>query len=90
MSIRTNIAGVFACPLAKEPMKAMLEGDAYQWKAEPENQYDPNAIAIYIGETKAGFIPRKIASEIKADDIDAIKKTGQWDGIEIFLKGEDQ
>ena len=27
-------------------------------KAEPENRYDPNAVAIYFQETKLGFVPR--------------------------------
>ena len=27
-------------------------------KAEPENRYDPEAVAIYYQETKLGFIPR--------------------------------
>jgi hypothetical protein len=26
---------------------------------EPENRYDPNAIALYFGETKIGFVPRE-------------------------------
>ena len=33
-------------------------GTALQLVAEPENRYDPNAIAVYFGENKLGFIPR--------------------------------
>jgi hypothetical protein len=28
-------------------------------KAEPENRFDPNAVAIYYQEEKLGFVPRK-------------------------------
>ena len=27
-------------------------------KAEPENRYDPNAVAIYFQKNKLGFVPR--------------------------------
>lgn len=35
-----------------------------EWKSarivyEPENEYDPNAIAVYVGETKIGYIQKK-------------------------------
>ena len=35
-----------------------------EWKdasivREPENEYDPNAIAVYVGETKIGYIQKK-------------------------------
>lgn len=32
---------------------------------EPENEYDPNAIKIYIHELFIGYVPQKINSEIK-------------------------
>ncbi|MDR2027760.1 MAG: HIRAN domain-containing protein [Prevotellaceae bacterium] len=33
-------------------------GTALRLVFEPENRYDPNAIALYFGEYKLGFIPR--------------------------------
>jgi len=33
-------------------------------KAEPENMYDPNAVALYFADTKLGFIPRESNNEI--------------------------
>ena len=27
-------------------------------KSEPDNPYDPGAVAIYYGETKLGYIPK--------------------------------
>jgi hypothetical protein len=31
---------------------------------EPDNKYDPKAVAIYFGESKLGFVPRNCNSEI--------------------------
>ncbi|MDR2773768.1 MAG: HIRAN domain-containing protein [Tannerella sp.] len=33
-------------------------GMALRLIAEPENRYDPDAVALYLGEYKLGFIPR--------------------------------
>jgi len=33
-------------------------------KAEPENKFDPYAVAIYFNETKLGYIPKKKNEEI--------------------------
>jgi len=33
-------------------------GTLVNLKSEPENPYDPNAISIYYGETKLGYIPK--------------------------------
>lgn len=33
-------------------------GTELQLKAEPDNKYDPLAVAIYLGEHKLGYVPR--------------------------------
>lgn len=33
-------------------------GTKLKLKAEPENKYDPQAVAIYYGEHKLGYVPR--------------------------------
>jgi len=33
-------------------------GEELSLKAEPENRYDPNAVAIYYKEEKLGFVPK--------------------------------
>lgn len=33
-------------------------GTPVDLKAEPDNPYDPEAVAIYYGDTKLGYIPR--------------------------------
>ncbi len=34
-------------------------GTVLQLKQEPDNKFDPYAVAIYYGEYKLGFVPRK-------------------------------
>ena len=41
--------------LAFEQLKI---GTELELKAEPENRYDPNAVAICLGEHKLGYVPR--------------------------------
>ncbi|MDR1594270.1 MAG: HIRAN domain-containing protein [Prevotellaceae bacterium] len=38
--------------------KQLEVGTAVQLVAEQENRHDPNAIAVYFGKHKLGFIPR--------------------------------
>jgi len=33
-------------------------GTPVSLRSEPENPYDPNAVSIYYGETKLGYVPR--------------------------------
>ena len=37
----------------------LLEGKTVKFKREPECIYDPNAVEIYAGRKKLGYIPRK-------------------------------
>lgn len=55
-------------------------GAALQLVAEPENRYDPNAIAVYIEEHKLGFIPR---SENKT--ISLLFEQGYGDIFEAYI-----
>jgi hypothetical protein len=42
-------------------------GTELQLVAEPENRFDKNAVAIYYGDKKLGFIPRSNNREISKD-----------------------
>lgn len=46
--IPTRIAGAFNYPEGKLPLKAMKPGDKFIAMREPDNAYDPNAIALYV------------------------------------------
>ena len=89
--IQAKIAGVFKYPDAKPMMKEMAHGAAYMWQAEPENQFDPNAIALFVGgqdaPIKCGYIPKAIAATMKADEIQSILKGAAFDEILIVKKG---
>lgn len=83
----TKIAGIFKYPDAKPLMKTMLKGDAFSWKREPENPYDQNAVAVLIGDVKAGYVPRAVAFHIKDATILSITKGIAFDEIIITHKG---
>ena len=38
-------------------------GTKVELRHEPDNPYDPEAVAIYYGETKIGYVPREHNSE---------------------------
>jgi hypothetical protein len=42
-----------------EVFQELKVGTLLTMLAEPENKYDPSAIAIYYGEKKLGFIPKE-------------------------------
>ena len=44
------------------------EGDMLKLTAEPDNEYDPNAVKISFGpeDTMLGYVPRKFSSDVAA------------------------
>lgn len=100
--ITSSIAGLWNFKDAKEIMKAMVPGRAYEFKAEPENPYDPNAIALYVvgamfnakgeqqGELiRCGYIPKVLAEKLSASNIESITKGEKYDQIIITTKEPD-
>jgi hypothetical protein len=53
---------------------------------EPDNEHDPNAIAIWDDERRvqAGYVPADIARELRADDWQAISL---WEFVEDGRRG---
>jgi len=41
-----------------EVFRELAVGSRLSLKAEPENRFDPNAVALYYGEYKLGYVPR--------------------------------
>jgi len=39
-------------------------GVTLEAKAEPDNRYDPNAVALYLDNVKLGYVPRMCNSDI--------------------------
>jgi HIRAN domain-containing protein len=63
---------------------------------EPENEHDPNAIAIWddARRIQAGYVPADIASELRADDWQAVslwefQEAGQRGGLRVLLAPRD-
>jgi len=62
--MRTKVVGISYRPGSHDHLLQKAEGDCLQLVREPENEYDENAIAVYDGEFKLGFIPREDAKQV--------------------------
>ena len=49
---------------AAEVFSELSIGTELQFVAETDNKYDPEAVAIYYGKSKLGYIPRKMNTTI--------------------------
>ena len=52
-----NVAGQSHWDIA-EVFGELKVGSKLKLKAEPDNPYDPHAVAVYFHKTKIGFVPR--------------------------------
>ena len=59
---------------------------------EPDNEHDPNAIGVWDAEQRvqAGYVPADLASELRADDWQAVSlwesvEGGQRGGLRVLL-----
>ena len=57
-SIYSIVATNYCGPKAAEVLKALKPGDAVTLVREPENKFDKNAVAVYVGAEKVGYIPK--------------------------------
>jgi hypothetical protein len=53
----TYIAGVGYRPGARERLAKIIPGEWLTLKLEPENPYDPKAVAVYDGDMHLGYVP---------------------------------
>jgi HIRAN domain len=53
---------------------------------EPENEHDPNAVAIWNGERtlQAGYVPREVAAELTGDEV-AVSLWRAGEGLRVLL-----
>jgi len=42
-------------------------GDTLEIKPEPNNVYDPNAIAIFVGDKQLGYLKKELAESLKKE-----------------------
>lgn len=67
MAIRkrqVQIMGSSFYPGAGNWLAKMRPGQQLRVEREPTNQYDPNAVAVYLFQQKLGHFPRGFASEV--------------------------
>ena len=67
----------------------LIEGTKVRLRRQPNNKHDMNAIAVYLGPNKIGYLPRNLASRLASplDDgcvyeacVTKIGKHTHWDG----------
>jgi hypothetical protein len=54
-----SIVGMSHRPGAYDILKALEVGETVKLVREPDNEYDSNAVAVWVGGTKVGYIPSK-------------------------------
>ena len=60
----TYIAGVKFRKGAREHLDKLEPGEALDFRREPENKFDKNAIAVWHGEQQLGYVPPDLAGDI--------------------------
>lgn len=51
-------------PNAGKVLRELRDGDALQLRLHPDNPVDPNAVAIFGGDTMLGYVPRYLAPDV--------------------------
>jgi len=75
---------------AQEVFSILEKGDEIIPVPEPENKFDPNAIALYFGEQKLGYVAKETAPKIIEDvkenriKITVAQVTGGTEGKENY------
>ena len=106
-TIKAMVAGVqFRGPSAQEVIKTELtEGYELDLVPEPENKFDPNAVAICWSDREAdksvqiGYVPKKYSAEVSAAIsfgleaeciVNKLNAAGKpWEQVEVLIQMED-
>lgn len=82
----TMVGASFRPAEAKEVVKALRIGDILELRADPDNDYDSTAVAVYFNETHLGFIPRESNSALFAVLMDGAEISAEVVAFESSLK----
>src|SRR5919197_6442738 len=76
--------------------EAFAPGKRVALVAEPDNEHDPNAIAIWDSERRvqAGYVPAEVARDLRAEDWQAVSlwehvEDGRRGGLRVLLAPRD-
>lgn len=82
----TMVGASFRPAAAKELLKDLRIGEKLELRADPNNEYDSTAVAVYYGNTHLGFIPRESNSALFAVLMDGAEISAEIIAWESTLK----
>lgn len=82
----TMVGATFRPAEAKEIVRGLHIGDRVQLRADPNNEYDTTAVAVYSHDTHIGFIPKESNSALFAVLMDGATITAEIIAFENTLK----
>jgi hypothetical protein len=82
----TMVGAAFRPAEAKEIVRALTIGDKVQLRADPNNEYDTTAVAVYHDDVHIGFIPKESNSAIFAVLMDGAQISAEVIAFESTLK----
>lgn len=87
MQMTCPVVGVTFRPAqVKNIVKSLNIGDEVQLQADPENEYDSTAVAVYYDDTHIGFVPKEQNTELFKRLTDGCVATGEIIMFENSLK----
>lgn len=82
----TLMGASFRPAAAKDVIRGLSIGDTVELVADPDNEYDSTAVAVYSGKTHIGFIPRESNSALFAVLMDGAEISAKIIAFENTLK----
>lgn len=80
------VGATFRPAEAKAIVRELRIGNTVQLRADPENEYDPHAVAVYSDDVHIGFIPRDSNSALFAVLMDGAEISAEIVAFENTLK----
>lgn len=64
-SIQTRVVGMkFADPDATQRIIKLAPGTRLDLRREPGNAHDRNAVAVYLNQSRVGYVPASVAASV--------------------------
>lgn len=82
----TMVGAAFRPAEAKDIVRALNIGDRVQLIADPDNEYDTTAVAVYSDDVHIGFIPKESNSALFAVLMDGAEISAEIIAFENTLK----